>query len=126
MSWKDAIETLSFDEVKEHISQMKYGLIYETSVVKFDRMDKISDINWNEVLEGYFFNDTTQIHIYNTDDGFKAVCFSEPENADYIDKEYELAGKYHAIGKRVKKREYLDYDADGQVYVAYTRLVDVI
>ena len=55
----------------------------------------------------------------------QGVCFTEPEHAEYIDKEYKLSGKYQNIGKLIKKREYFDYDEDGQVYVAYTRLVDV-
>ena len=71
-----------------------------------------------------------QIHIFTGEDGLQAVCFTEPENMidnkeDIIDKDYRLAGKYQKIGSRITKREYLDYDEDGQVYVAYTRLVDV-
>ena len=129
MERKDSMKKIDLAEAKSQISQMKYGLIYEISDVIFDRMDKIAEINWAELIEGYFFDDTAhtaQIHIYDTEEGLQAVCFTEPENARYVDKEYELIGKYQQIGKKVKKREYLEFDEDGQVYVSYTRLIDVI
>lgn len=126
MERKDSMKKIDLAEAKSQISQMKYGLIYEISDVIFDQMDKIAEINWAELIEGYFFDDTAQIHIYDTEEGLQAVCFTEPENARYVDKEYELVGKYQQIGKKVKKREYLEFDEDGQVYVSYTRLTDVI
>lgn len=126
MERKDFMQKIDLAEAKSQVSQMKYGLIYEISDVIFDRMDSIVEINWAELIEGYFFDDTTQIHIYDTEEGLQAVCFIEPENARYVDKEYELIRKYQKIGKKVKKREYLEFDEDGQVYVFYTRLIDVI
>lgn len=126
MEWKDVVKKMELAEAKQQIAQMKYGLIYEISDVIFDCIDGIAEINWDEMIEGYFFNDKEQIYIYETEEGLQAVCFTEPENAGYVDKEYELAGKFQTLGKKVKKREYLDFDEDGQIYVAYTRLTDVI
>ena len=126
MSMNDVVKKLTIDEVKSQISNMKYALVYEISRVVFDKIDKIATINWDVCLEGYFFDDNMQIHVYDTEDGLKAVSFTEPEDAEFIDKEYDLSGKYQSVGKVIKKREYFDYDEDGQVYVAYTRLVDVI
>lgn len=126
MSINNTIEKITIDEVKSQIAHMKYALVYEISNVVFNKIEKIAEINWDEFIEGYFFNENTQIHVYDTEEGLQAVCFTEPADADYIDKEYDLSGRYQNIGKRIKKREYFDYDEDGQVYVAYTRLIDVI
>ena len=131
MSIDDAIRVMSLDDAKAQVSKMEYALVYQISEVIFDRIEQIAEICWEECLEGYFFDETMQIHIFTGEDGLQAVCFTEPENMidnnkeDIIDKDYRLAGKYQKIGSRITKREYLDYDEDGQVYVAYTRLVDV-
>ena len=125
MSIDDAIRVMSLDDAKAQISKMKYALVYQISEVIFDKMEQIAEICWEECLEGYFFDETRQVHIFTGEDGLQAVCFTEPEDAEYIDKDYKMAGKYQKIGSRITKREYLDYDEDGQVYVAYTRLVDV-
>lgn len=126
MNINDAVRKITIDEMKSQIVQMKYGLIYEISNVIFDRMENIADIDWDEFVEGYFFDDKAQIHVYDTEDGLQAVCFAEPSESEFVDKEYELTGKYQSVGNSIKKREYLNFDEDGQVYVEYTRLVDVI
>lgn len=125
MEINDVIKSISLEEVKSHISQMKYALIYQISEVIFDRIEQIVEINWEECLEGYFFDENTQIHVYSTEDGLQAVFFAEPEDVEYIDKDYKLSNKYRNVGEKIRKREYFDYDEDGQVYVAYTRLFDV-
>lgn len=126
MNINDAVRKITIDEMKSQIVQMKYGLIYEISNVIFDHMENIADIDWDEFVEGYFFDDKIQIHVYDTEDGLQAVCFAEPSESEFVDKEYELTGKYRSVGNGIKKREYLNFDEDGQVYVEYTRLVDVI
>ena len=117
---------ITLDEAKSQFAHLKFALIYEISNVILERLENITEINWDECIEAYFFDNDTQIHIFDTEDGLQAVCFRESSDAESIDKEYDLSGRYQNIGKRIKKREYLDYDDDGQVYVSYTRLIDII
>lgn len=125
MNSNDSIKKISLEEAKKEIAHLKYALVYQYSKVIFERIENVENIAWDECVEAYFFDEKKQIHLYQYDNELQGICFEEKETADYIDKEYVLTEQYRTVGTTLKKREYLDYDADGQVFVKYTRLVDV-
>ncbi len=118
------IDVCSIEEAKKSIRNYEYALIYYISDVVLERIKKITDINWNEVQEAYFFDKNGQLHFFDNGSGMKSVIFL-PEKARYIEKEYELANIYKSIGNKVVIREYFDCDDDGQSFIAYTALCDV-
>lgn len=86
-------------------------------------------IDWDEVQEAWFFDQHTELHFFRTDDELMCVKAEEKENPSHVvTHTYEIANA--AKGGREDKsvlevREYLDFDEDGQCYVAYTRLADI-
>ena len=126
MSVKDNLKKVTFEEAKNRIQDYDYALIYEISEMLFDKVEKISEIYWDEVQEAYFFIEKSQMHIYLSDDVLEAIVYNETdEDVTFVDRRYELAGKFSNIGREVKERNYLEFDDDGQAFVAYSRLVSV-
>lgn len=126
MSVKDNLKKVTFEEAKNRIQDYDYALISEISEMLFDKVGAISEIYWDEVQEAYFFNEKSQMHIYLSDDVLEAIVYNETdEDVIFVDRRYELAGKFSTIGREVKERNYLEFDDDGQAFVAYSRLVSV-
>lgn len=125
MSVKENLKKIAFEEAKNSIQDYEYALIYEISEMLFDKVESISEICWNQVQEAYFFNENSQIHFYLSDDELKAVVYNDTGDETFVDRRYELAGKFNSIGKEVKERTYLEFDDDGQAFVAYSRLVSI-
>lgn len=126
MSVKDNLKKVTFEEAKNRIQDYDYALISEISEMLFDKVGAISEIYWDEVQEAYFFNEKSQMHIYLSDDVLEAIVYNETdEDVIFVDRRYELAGKFSNIGREVKERNYLEFDDDGQAFVAYSRLVSV-
>lgn len=125
MSVKENLKKIAFEEAKNSIQDYEYALIYEISEMLFDKVETISEICWNQVQEAYFFNENSQIHFYLSDDELKAVVYNDTGDETFVDRRYELAGKFNSIGKEVKERTYLEFDDDGQAFVAYSRLVSI-
>lgn len=48
---------------------------------------------------------------------------SDLKKEAYVDREYELAKKYRAHADRIRVREYMEPDEDGQMNIVATRLV---
>lgn len=125
MSIKENLKHLTLEEAKTKVPDYQYALIYEMSSMTLDRVEMLGEISWTELQEAFFFDENGQMHLFAGEDGLEAVVFTEPEGANAVTKEYPLAGKFGRMGTKVKEREYLENDDDGQVYVAYTRLVSV-
>ena len=120
------MKRIYIEEAKNAIADYKYAYLQMMSEHILDEVSKLASIEWDELIEGYIFDDEKQLHIYREDDELVAVILDDDvEDAHYFDRRYELAGKYNTLGKNVIIREYLLADDDGQSYVAFTRLVGV-
>lgn len=120
------MKRINIEEAKKLIFDYKYAYLQMMSEHILDEVSKLASIAWDELLEGYVFDDEKQLHIYREDDELVAVIIDDDMGeAHYIDREYELSKKYDALGKNVIIREYLLADDDGQSYVAATRLVSI-
>ena len=117
------IETIDVKDLNS--IRCEYALLYYPGDVVLNKQEMISDINYDEIQEAYFFDKTGQVHLF--DDGFekKAVRFNHFEG-DYVEKGFLLSNKYKDIGKKIVVREYLESDEDGQNYVAYTALKEIV
>ncbi|MCR5624798.1 MAG: hypothetical protein K6G11_06085 [Lachnospiraceae bacterium] len=122
------IDNVSFEVCKAY----KYALIYNISEIIFKECNDISEMDFNQCLEAYFFDKTGQIHLFRTDnDELKAIKITDEkdnevdENVVTVDREFEIEPKWLGNNKTLVKREYLKADEDGQMCVTSCRLYDV-
>ena len=122
------VDRIEMDFVENQWKSYQYALLYMISELIFRKTREIERIDWEECQEAYFFDETGQIHVFPKEEGtLGAVRFTEPSKANIVEHRYPLANRF-AEGKTpqlLKTREYLEQDTDGQVVVAYTRLVSI-
>ncbi len=75
-----------------------------------------------EILEARFFSRDEEIRLFRDDGILKAVSLRETPDARVLKNEYEIGNQ--ALGKSLTVREILDFDEDGQAYIALSRLSD--
>ena len=113
--------------IKEKALKYRYALIYMLSEVKLLANSINLIIDWDEILEARFFDQSGELHIFKYDNSLKAIEILEGDSKeDAISIEYELADKYKAIGIGLEVKQYIDYDEDGQAYVELTRLNEIV
>ena len=115
-------EKVEFSKACATIPEYEYALLYMISEIVLTKMDSLAEINWEECTEARFFSEDKELHFFEVDGEMQAVGVSDGDDQNQVVKEYELAGKFQAIGKTVLVKEYIDYDEDGQANVVLTRL----
>lgn len=119
------VERVDADKALKDIAEYQYVLLYMISEVIFCRTTNISDVDWDECLEARFFDENKELHIYEEDGAQCAVKVEGTLDNDCLIKKYELQDRYSNLGKSLCVCEHLEYDKDGQVSVALTRLVGI-
>ena len=124
-SAKEAIET-----EKEYT--YKYALIYLMSEVYLGENNR-SDLPFDEILEGRFFDESEELHIYNEEDCWyrSEIRDDEEENTEIHKEIYPVSGEiFHEQEEngpiRLEVWKYLNYDEDGQIYVERTRCAGIL
>ena len=98
---------------------LPYSLIFAYGGVTLGRTPERVDAD--ELLEGRFFSAEREIHVYRDGGTLRAVSVSDtPEDADAVTERYELDNA--RPGDWIAVKRYLDYDEDGQAYIAVRRL----
>lgn len=120
MSYK--FEKVEFSRACANIPEYEYALLYMISGIVLTQTDSLVEINWTECMEARFFSEDKELHFFEVDGEMQTIEVSDGDGQNQVVKEYELAGKFQAIGKTVLVREYIDYDEDGQASVVLTRL----
>lgn len=121
------MKRIKIEEAKTLIPEYKYAYLQMMSEHILDEVSNLDSIEWEELIEGYIFDDEKQLHIYR-DDGDELVAViidDDMKDAHFIDRNYRLSEKNKTLGNSVIIREYLLADDDGQSYVAATRLVGI-
>lgn len=119
------ITEISVNEAISSANSYEHVLAYEFSRIVWGNPSEVS-VNWDECTEAYLFNEKEQIHVWNDGMEHKAAKLAGEDATDhYIDKKLLLADRF-GKDKMLIVREYLEPDEDGQVFVAYTRLLSVI
>ena len=100
----------------------EYALLYMISEIVLCKTEALAEINWDECQEARFFSEEKELHIFETNSGVDAVEISDGDSQNIVIKEYMLDSRFSSIGHSILIQEYLEYDEDGQAYVANTRL----
>lgn len=109
-------------EAKKQAAFYEYALLYMISEIVLCRTESLVDINWDECQEARFFSEEKELHVFETESGMDAVEISDGDSQDIVIKEYLLDSRFSGIWHSILVQEYLEYDEDGQAYVANTRL----
>ena len=112
------------EKVYQSIKMYEYALVYMLSEVILCKTEDLPKLNLEQCLEARFFSEDKELHIFETEEGKKAVEVSDKNNEDIIIKKYEIAPKFCESKKKqvLVVQQYLDYDKDGQAVVGLTRL----
>lgn len=81
------------------------------------------EMNLDRLLEGFWFGERAGLHLYREDGDWLAV-FCEDGDDDSTVEERQLIRR-KSFGSVLHVRHYLDFDEDGQAFVAYSRPVRV-
>lgn len=126
-------QSIPIDEAKQIIGQYQFGLVYQLEKILLGTVEKIqSEIVWEECLEARFFSEEKELHIFDYNGTYRAVCVEDEEKSNE-----EKSSKYVLEGKQIKLssqfheqsgfdfykvKKYISYDEDGQAVVELTRL----
>lgn len=117
------VEDIDLQEAYGRAADYQYALLYMISErIILCNAGSLPEINWKECQEARFFSEDRELHIFEGEEGMQAVEVFDTDGEDIVVKEYELDNRFRTAGKTVLVKEYLDYDSDGQVFVALTRL----
>lgn len=114
----------------------KNCLIYYLNDLVFDDIKSIDEINKDILIEGFFFNEKQELHVFKNED------FEENEDGfslietidDGCDNFTEIFILKKRLGNKLNKNKYakievinyLGYEDDGQAYIKYTALKKAI
>lgn len=119
------------DVMAEDFSVYNYGYLTYMSEVLLtdmngsDRKEYGSTVNWQELIEARFFGGKQELHIWREGDAFVGRRLTETGNADAVEMEVPLMRKFFPAGGKMVIKKYIDYDEDGQAYVANTCIRDI-
>lgn len=128
------IDEIALDDIKNELNDYNYALIYGISEMVFcpiteenNRKDIIASSILDDCIEAFIFNEKGQIHLYRDGDKLIGKKYEELSGFnDFVDKKYELTKEYIPGKKYVIIREYFESDDDGQIRIAYVKLVDLV
>ena len=98
---------------------LPYSLIFGYSGVTLGRTPE--RVDEAELLEARFFSPEREIRVYRDAGTLRAVSVSDTDaDAEAVTERYQLENP--RLGDWLAVRRYLDYDEDGQAFVAVRRL----
>ena len=112
-------ESLCIQEALERGRKLPYALIRSFSRVTLGPTPENVDLS--ELIEARFFHEVEEVRLFRDETGLQAVCLTSDESDITIDKRCELVNK-SVLGRSITVQEILDFDEDGQAYIACTRL----
>lgn len=114
------LECLNLEYLKQH--NFSYGLVYLYDKVQLNKIEEL-DLDQENLIEAKFFNDHSQLHIYKRDE-LEAVLVTDEDDEDFFTETQILMNDKY--GKEMRIKNYLNYDKDGQAFIAYSRPYQVI
>lgn len=107
-------EPMDVREALDRGQALPFALVRSLSSVTLGPTPETVDLE--ELIEARFFSAGEEVRIFQGEAGLQAVCLSTEKEDVTIEKEHKLADP--AFGESVTVRQVLDFDGDGQAYVA--------
>ncbi len=102
---------------------LEWAIIYCYDRIVTDSIDNLA-MDIENITEARFFNEKCELKIWRDEDIFKGVVFKElKSDPEPIEEDYILypRGTGGSDYNKLKVKKYLDYDDDGQAYIAYIK-----
>lgn len=111
-------ETIDIQAALEAGQKLPFAWVRSLSQVSLGRTLLAADLE--ELLEARFFSRDREIRLFPGEDGLRAVALTgEPED-HVMEEEYQIENP--RFGRSITVTRVLDWDEDGQAYIAATRL----
>ena len=76
-------QSIPIEEAKQQIDQYRFGLVYQLEKILLGEVEKIkSEIIWEECLEARFFSKEKELHIFDYNGEYRAVCIEDQEGSN--------------------------------------------
>lgn len=106
--------------------EFKQAIIYNYDSVIVNELQNLL-IDADNIIEARLFDETKEIRIFKEDENLSGVIFIEDDgDKDIIIKEYILNNGDQCKYTKLKIKEYIDFDEDGQAYIKYVRPTKLI
>lgn len=79
----------------------------------------------DELLEARFFSKHEELHIFLREEQLQAVQVRDEQADEVLVHSYPLFGKFKHL-ESLQVKQYIQYDKDGQAYIALTRCVGFV
>lgn len=114
------------DVMAEDYMVYDYGyLTYMSEVVLVKMKEHEVDIDWPELIEARFFNERQELYIWRSGDCLLGRRLTETGDTDAVETVIPVMKKCCPADGKMVIRKYIDYDEDGQAFVASTRIKKV-
>jgi len=117
----DNIEELLNKEVLKSLNLLQ-GIIYNYDSVKFGNIEDL-DIDINNIIEGRFFNETSEISIrIENDEVTGNIVYDNGNKESYIEGKFLIYDKDSKNNfEQLLVKKYINYDKDNQAYIEYIK-----
>ena len=118
---------IDFDTARKAVDDFDYIYSQEISAIRLFPVKQDLMINWDECIDVRYFNKDKEIQKKKKKDEWKAVLVEDAQGDSVIVRTYSISRKYRESsgGTKIRVKEYLGYDEDGQAYAICTRLAGV-
>ena len=117
----DNIEELLNKEVLKSLNLLQ-GIIYNYDSVKFGNVEDL-DIDINNIIEGRFFNETSEILVrIENDEVIGNIVYDNGDKSSYIKEKFLIYDKDNKNNfEQLLVKKYINYDKDNQAYIEYIK-----
>ena len=117
----DNIKDLLNKEVLKNLNLLQ-GIIYNYDSVKFGNIEDL-DIDINNIIEGRFFNETSEISIrIENDEVTGNIVYDNGNKESYIEGKFLIYDKDNKNNfEQLLVKKYINYDKDNQAYIEYIK-----
>lgn len=118
---------LTEDVIKNTAKEYEYALLYKISEKILDRTDNLDVDDLDEVIEGRFFSEEGELHVFREENVLRGVLIRDSDQKDTLIEKYDIEKQFRSFGRKVLVKKYLNYDEDdGQAYVEVSRLAGIV
>ncbi|MGM9977799.1 MAG: hypothetical protein ACI33J_03275 [Clostridium sp.] len=117
----DNIEELLDKEVLKNLNLLQ-GIIYNYDSVNFGNIEDL-DIDIDNIIEGRFFNETSEISIrIENDEVIGNIVYDNGDEKSYIEGKFLIYDKNNKnTFEELLVKKYINYDKDNQAYIEYIK-----